>query len=125
MNGDALNVVANKPSTVELRFRVNPGLHVHSHTPSSEFYIPTALTLSPESGVRVASVAYPAGETYSFSFDPKEKLSVYAGEFAVKTTLVASAGSHTLHGTLKYQACDNAACFPPRTLPVSVIVVAR
>lgn len=124
-NGDALNVVANKPSVVELRFRVNPGLHVHSHTPSSEFYIPTTFKLSPGSGVSVTSVAYPAGETYSFSFDPKEKLSVYSGAFTVKATLVASAGSHMLHAALRYQACDNAACFPPKTLPVDLVVVAR
>jgi hypothetical protein len=24
-----------------------------------------------------------------------------------------------MHGVLRYQACDNAACYPPKTLPVS------
>jgi hypothetical protein len=24
-----------------------------------------------------------------------------------------------MHGVLRYQACDNAQCFPPKTLPVS------
>jgi hypothetical protein len=31
-------------------------------------------------------------------------------------------GEGTLNGVLRYQACDNAACFPPRTLPVRVAV---
>jgi hypothetical protein len=25
---------------------------------------------------------------------------------------------YAVHGTLKYQACDNAACYPPKRLPV-------
>jgi hypothetical protein len=29
------------------------------------------------------------------------------------------AGKYIVRGTLKYQACDNAACYPPRQLPVS------
>jgi hypothetical protein len=27
-------------------------------------------------------------------------------------------GKYSLRGHLKYQACDNAACYPPRELPV-------
>ncbi len=124
-NGDAATAAANKPTVVELRFRVDSGLHVHSHTPSSEFYIPTTLTLLPDSGVAVKGIAYPPGQAYSFSAAPKEKLSVYTGEFVVKATVLMPAGSHTLRGTLRYQACDNGSCFPPRTLPVSVVVEAR
>ena len=125
MNGDAMDVAAGKPAALELRFRVNSGLHVHSHKPSSEFYIPTELKLQPMAGVAVKSVEYPAGQTYSFAFDPKEKLNVYAGDFAVTALVTAAKGSYTLNGTLRYQACDNASCFPPRTLPVSFVVVAR
>ncbi|MHB1700112.1 MAG: protein-disulfide reductase DsbD domain-containing protein [Acidobacteriaceae bacterium] len=124
-NGDAAGAAANKPTVVELRFRVDSGLHVHSHIPSSEFYIPTTLTFLPDSGVVVKGIVYPPGQPYSFSSAPKEKLSVYTGEFVVKATVLAPAGSHTLHGTLRYQACDNGSCFPPRTLPVSLVVEAR
>ena len=28
-------------------------------------------------------------------------------------------GKYVMHGVLRYQACDNAQCFPPKTLPVS------
>ena len=125
LNADAVSVAAGKPTVVEIRFRVNSGLHVHSHKPSSELYIPTELKLQPESGVTLKSVDYPAGQSYAFSFEPKEKLSVYTGDFTVKTLVMAQPGSHMLSGTLRYQACDAAACFPPRNLPVNVVLVAK
>jgi hypothetical protein len=28
------------------------------------------------------------------------------------------AGKYAVHGELKYQACDNAACYPPKKIPV-------
>jgi hypothetical protein len=30
-----------------------------------------------------------------------------------------------MDGTLKYQACDNASCYPPRTIPVKVLFTAK
>jgi hypothetical protein len=30
-----------------------------------------------------------------------------------------------MDGTLRYQACDHAACYPPKSLPVQVIFTAR
>jgi hypothetical protein len=39
--------------------------------------------------------------------------------------MVVPKGAADLVGSLRYQACDNAACFPPRTLPVKVAVVTK
>lgn len=118
-------IAAGKQAAVELRFHVNQGYHVNSHTPKSELLIPTVLTLAPADGVKPGALQYPAGKMFSFSFDPKEKLDVYAGDFTVKLPLIAAPGEHTLNGTLHYQACDNAACYPPRSLPVQLIVTAK
>ena len=60
-----------------------------------------------------------------FSFEPKEKLDVYTGTFTVKVPVVAAAGEHTVEGSLHYQACDNAACYPPKTLPLQVMFTAK
>ena len=38
---------------------------------------------------------------------------------------VAAKGATTLAGKLRYQACDNASCFPARDLPVRLAVTAR
>jgi len=119
------NLAAGKKSVVELRFHVVDGFHVNSHTPKSELLIPTNLKLDPAAGVKAAAVEYPAGEAYSFSFEPNEKLDVYTGAFTVKVPVVAEAGSHTINGVLHYQACDKAACYPPKSLPVQMVVTAK
>jgi DsbC/DsbD-like thiol-disulfide interchange protein len=119
------NVTAGKRSVLELHFRVIDGFHVNSHTPKSELLIPTQITLQPAAGVKAEAVQYPAGTSYSFSFDPTEKLDVYSGAFTVKLPVVADAGTHTVDGTLRYQACDHAACYPPKSLPLQVIFTAK
>ena len=119
------NVTAGKRSVLELHFRVMDGFHVNSHTPKSDLLIPTRIELQPAAGVKAEAVEYPAGSTYSFTFDPTEKLDVYTGAFTVKLPVVAEAGTHTVDGTLKYQACDHAACYPPKSLPVQVIFTAK
>ena len=119
------NIAAGKRSVLELHFQVVDGFHVNSHTPKSELLIPTQILLQPATGVKAEAVEYPAGTSYSFSFDPSEKLDVYTGAFMVKLPVVAEVGTHTLDGTLRYQACDHAACYPPKSLPVQVIFTAR
>jgi hypothetical protein len=118
-------VIAGKKSLLELKFVVNDGFHVNSHTPKSELLIPTNLTLKPADGVKAAPVEYPKGQAYSFSFDPSEKLDVYSGAFSVKVPVEAAKGEHTVDGVLRYQACDHAACYPPKSLPVSVVFTAK
>jgi len=118
-------VKAGKKSVVELHFKVGDGFHVNSHTPKSELLIPTAITLKAVGGVTASPAEYPAGTAYSFSFEPGEKLDVYTGVFTVKVPMVVEAGAHTVDGVLRYQACDNAACYPPKSLPVQVNVTAK
>ena len=118
-------IAAGKKSVLELHFRVVDGFHVNSHTPKSELLIPTQIVLQPAAGVKADAVEYPTGTSYSFSFDPTEKLDVYSGAFTVKLPVVAEAGAHTIAGTLRYQACDHAACYPPKTLPVEVLFTAK
>jgi hypothetical protein len=119
------SIHAGTHATLELRFHLVSGYHVNSHTPKSELLIPTALTLQPADGVKPGALEYPAGKPFSFSFDPSDKLDVYAGDFTLKLPVVATAGQHTVDGSLKYQACDNASCYPPRTLPVKVVFTAK
>jgi len=118
-------IAANHSATLELHFRVLPGYHVNSHKPTLDYLIPTALTVPAAAGLKPGEPAYPAGQPYSFAFDPKEKLSVYAGDFIVKLPVTAAAGAHSVDATLRYQACNNASCFPPKTLPVKIDFTAK
>ncbi len=119
------SVTAGKRSVLELHFRVLDGYHVNSHAPKSELLIPTRIELQQATGVRAETMEYPAGTSYSFSFDPTEKLDVYSGAFTMRLPVVAEAGAHTIDGTLRYQACDHAACYPPKSLPIQVIFTAK
>ncbi len=121
----ALKATSPAPRDVELRFVIEQGLHINSHTPHSEFLIPTTLTLDKTPGVEIAQVKYPQGVDYHFEFSPKDALSVYTGEFAVVVRLHARAGHYAMHGQLHYQACDNKACNPPQTLPVQLDLTAQ
>ena len=115
-------VTRGKAGTVDLTFRVASGFHINSNTPKSEFLIPTNLKLTAPTDIVVGKITYPAGEDATFPFAPDEKLSVYTGDFNLMVTIHALhsviPGKYALHGQLKYQACDNAACYPPKVLPV-------
>ena len=108
---------------VNLNFRIPPGYHVNSNTPKSEFLIPTALKMELPTDIILGKIEYPAGEDASFPFSPDEKLSVYSGDFTIALGVhplkSVVPGKYEMHGVLRYQACDNAACYPPKTLPVS------
>ncbi len=118
-------VPAGRRAVLELRFEVRGGFHVNSHTPKSELQIPTRVELAPDAGVQVTEAEYPKGKSYSFAFDPTEKLDVYSESFVVKVPVVATVGQHELKGSLKYQACDTAACYPPKTLGLDVVFTAK
>jgi hypothetical protein len=119
------SVPAGKKAAVELHFKVVDGYHVNSHTPKSDFLIPTALKTEPAGGVTQSAPVYSAGQEFSFSFSPTEKLDVYSGEFIIKLPVTAEAGEHTISGSLHYQACDHAACYPPKSLPLQVLFTAK
>jgi thiol:disulfide interchange protein len=108
---------------VNLNFRVPSGYHINSNTPKSEFLIPTALKMEVPTDIILGKIEYPEGEDRSFPFSPDEKLSVYSGDFTVAVGVhplhSVVPGKYVMHGVLRYQACDNAACYPPKTLPVS------
>jgi hypothetical protein len=116
------SITRGKPGTVGLQFRISSGFHINSNTPKSEFLIPTSLKLNAPTDIVVGKVTYPAGVERSFPFAPDEKISVYSGDFPLAVVIRPLAhvmpGKYALHGELKYQACDNAACYPPKKLPV-------
>jgi Thiol:disulfide interchange protein DsbD, N-terminal len=115
-------VTRGKPGNVELDFRVISGFHINSNTPRSDFLIPTVLKLDPPTDIVIGRVTYPPGEDRAFPFAPTDPLSVYSGTFpltvVVRPLMSVIPGRYMVHGRLKYQACDNAACYPPQQLPV-------
>jgi hypothetical protein len=116
------NVPRGEPGKVELRFRITRGYHVNSNTPKSEFLIPTTLKLDAPTDIVIGKITYPPGQELTFPFSPDEKLSVYSGDFdigvVVRPLHNVVPTKYMIRGQLKYQACDNAQCYPPKQLPV-------
>ncbi len=118
-----VTAVQGKSATVPLIFRVARGFHINSNQPKSEFLIPTVLKVEATTDIVIGKTTYPNGQDMSFAFAPDEKLNVYTGDFQVgvlvRPLVSVQPGKYIVRGTLKYQACDNSACYPPKQLPVS------
>ena len=118
-----VTVTAGKESRVEMQFTVGRGYHVNSNKPKSELLIPTKVSLNPPTDILISSITYPEGKDLSFPFAPDEKLNVYTGNITVSALVRADKttppGRYRVHGQLKYQACDDRACYPPAQVPVA------
>jgi DsbC/DsbD-like thiol-disulfide interchange protein len=112
-------------SAMRLQFTVRDGLHINSHHPRSRYDVPTTLTLHPSSGVEIAKIEYPPGSEIHSQYSPKEVISAYGGTFSVVVHVRAGPGLHTLRGQLRYQACDDRTCSPPKNLPVVLNITAN
>ncbi|MGD0293762.1 MAG: protein-disulfide reductase DsbD domain-containing protein [Terracidiphilus sp.] len=122
---EQITVPAGKPTTIALHFRVAPGLHINSHTPSERELIPATFSIPAGSDVHLVRIVYPPGTDFALPLDPNTKLSVYSGEFILKARIVAPPGNHLIEAKLRYQACDNNACMPPKTITVAIDVIGK
>lgn len=113
-----VTVTRGKTALLRFELHVNHGFHVNSHTPGDELLVPTTLHFDMPQGFLITSLRYPAGEQFSLPM-LTQKLNVYTGAFVVSGELhapaSASAGLQHVRGEVKYQACDNRQCFPPKS----------
>src|SRR5690348_17227619 len=107
----AVPLSSGHTTPVQFTFHIKSGYHINSSKPLTEELIPTSIGFTPPPDVVIAKVQYPAGQLTSFPFDPTQKLSVYSGDMIIKAAIItqpnAAPGTYTVHGELKYQACDN------------------
>ncbi|MCL4793195.1 MAG: hypothetical protein KJZ84_01465 [Bryobacteraceae bacterium] len=108
-----------------LRLKLPPGCHTNSHQPNDPDLIPLRLTWNP-GPLEAGAITFPKPtlEKYSFSEKP---LSVFSGEFEIVTQFTrkptAMPGPAVLGGKLRYQACNDRMCFPPRTIEIKAPVM--
>lgn len=126
---DPQTVTVKRGGTADLTLKanLNEGFHANSHTPSDENLIPLKLTWEPGS-VMAKDVVYPKPKMEKYDFSDKP-LSVVSGNFELTTKFAASGnapvGPATMTGKLRYQACSDRACFPPKTVEVRVPVIVK
>jgi hypothetical protein len=113
------------PATVTLKVSLPAGFHMNSNTPTDPNLIPLTLkwTAGPLAG---GVITYPKPEMETYAFTAGKPISVVTGAFDVTTKFqvpaTTAAGPAAQTGTLKYQACNDRMCFPPKTIPVNVTV---
>jgi Disulphide bond corrector protein DsbC len=122
---EQVTLPVGKPSAIALHFRIKQDLHINSHKPHDQYLIPTEFSIPESSGVRLAGAVYPDGSDFTLPADPSQKLSVYTGEFTIQTKMVATAGDHLVEAKLRYQACDQNVCMPPKTITVPIDVLGK
>jgi hypothetical protein len=114
---------ANSTVKVAVVANVSPGYHINDHKPTLDYLIATELKLEPLKEVSVKDVIYPKGEPKKFSFSDGP-LSVYEGTVVIGSLLQVArgvaAGAYTVKGKFAYQACNDHACLPPTSVPLSL-----
>lgn len=115
-------VSKGKATRVTVVLDIPGNLHVNSNRPNSEYAIPTTVRAT-ASGARVGAVSYPRGVNRKFEFSPNY-INVYEGRprFTFPVTVPASYRGSTLRipVTVRYQACTNEVCYPPRSKTVTI-----
>lgn len=103
---------------------------MHVYSPQQENYIPVSIAVEANKAFRADEPVFPKAEKYFFA-PLKETQLVYSKSFRiVQPVTLASASvlraqgrqpgaTLTIGGTLRYQACDDAICYLPKTLPIS------
>ena len=110
-----------------LKLKVLPGYHINGN-PASKFQIATSLSLEPLEGITPGQPVYPPSVTKKFSFSD-QPIAVYEDEVTIKLPLNAASGAqkgeHQLKGKVRFQACDDEVCYPPRNLDASIPVTIK
>jgi DsbC/DsbD-like thiol-disulfide interchange protein len=101
------------------------GLHVQSNRPLDKFLVPTKLDIEVPQGVRTSAAVYPRPILRNLKFS-KAKVAVYEGRALIRFNVAIPANfngnSVELKGRLRFQACNDDACFPPITREVKMWV---
>ncbi len=120
----AARLTIHRGSTADfsVKAELQPGFHVNSNMPGDDYLIPIKLTWNKEP-LEAEQVTYPTAQKEKLSFSPNP-ISVYTGTFAIATRFKAPPsampGMAFMNGKLRYQACNNKECLPPRTVDVRV-----
>ena len=116
-------IAAGSSGQLALGVDLGEGWHVNSNTPLDELAIPTKLTVEPPEGFTVEKVVFPPHVMFTFSFSP-EPVAAYEGKFAIGVQVAVAEsvapGEYTIPAKIFYQACNDQACFMPKTVDVAL-----
>jgi DsbC/DsbD-like thiol-disulfide interchange protein len=119
-----VTVPATGTADASVSIQLRDGYHVNSNMPADEYFIPLRLTWS-AGPVEAVSVTFPKPKMEKLAFSDKP-VSIFTGEFEVVTKFKAAAGAplgqNVVTGRLRFQACNDRMCLPPKTIDLSLPV---
>jgi len=121
-----LTVKRAEDPVYKLKVSIRPGYHANSNKPSEEFLIPMKLTWDAAGPIQPVEVLYPKPKMEKYEFSEKP-LSVFDGDFEITTKFKRAPnpplGPAFLTGKLRYQACNEKMCLPPKTVEIRLPVL--
>ena len=121
--GGSVGAVSRGGSTKgTITLSIPGGLHTNSNRPSKDYLIATTVRVSAV-GAKTGAVSYPRGRNRKFQFS-EEPLNVYEGtvSFGFNLTVPANFKGNAVkvRAVVRYQACTDEVCYPPKTKEVTL-----
>jgi DsbC/DsbD-like thiol-disulfide interchange protein len=120
-----VTLAAGESADAIVKIEIKNGYHINANPPSFSYLKATQLEITPAESISVQAMTYPEPLTRKFAFSEKP-LAVYEGEATLKARLkaykTAKPGTHNLSAKLSVQACDEAVCYAPGTMDVTIPV---
>ena len=122
-----VEVKAGEAAQAGVRLTIKEGYHINGNPPS-QYQIATQLTAEQADGVTGGEPTYPPSISKKFQFS-EQPLAVYEKEaminLPVSATASAAKGERQLPAKLRFQACDDLVCYPPKILKLTVPVTVK
>jgi DsbC/DsbD-like thiol-disulfide interchange protein len=121
--GQPQKVVGKRNDAVQatVPVSVQGGFHVNNNAPLDATLIPLSITWTSLGALEGGQVTYPKAEKIAVG---DEQVLVFTGKFDLKVNFKVSAkapaGPGIVSGKLRYQACNDRSCFPPKNVDISV-----
>lgn len=121
--------------SIAVEVRPNENMHVYAPGAEANGYRVIGLELAPSDMYRMEPVEYPDSEIYYFA-PLDEYVPVFQEPFTLLQEIVMAGSAETeaalaemdtitISGFLNYQACDDAICYLPQSVPVSFVLDAE
>ncbi len=121
--------------SIAVEVRPNKNMHVYAPGADANGYRVIGLELAPSDMYRMEPVEYPDSEIYYFA-PLDEYVPVFQEPFTLLQEIVMAGSAETeaalaemdtitISGFLNYQACDDAICYLPQSVPVSFVLDAE
>lgn len=123
LRGAATRVGTTARLAFEVRLPV--GYHVNSAKPSDPFLKPTRLDLSAPEGITIVETVFPDPLLFKTRFS-ETPIAVYEHKFVIgaqaRLTDDLPLGEYIVAATLRYQACSERVCYPPKTRRTELVM---